>query len=172
MKIHLSNSSTLRFDVNATGAVKFTVFSLSAGKKAGTYNMKSLQSTTFKPGKGQNTVSGETKLLALSAGDYYLCMESTDAKKGGSAYYNVAVDVTSLVADQDEFALPGPEKLSAFDDSSLVDSVMQDILSGFGNPAGDLSFDQFDSLTGGFLCDGSVQQKSIESFDNGILASV
>ena len=172
VKIHLSNSSTLSFDVNATGAVKFTVYSLSAGKKAGTYNMKSLQSTTFKPGKGKNTVSGETKLLALSAGDYYLCMESTDAKKGGSAYYNVAVDVTSLVADQDEFALTGPEKLSAFDDSSLADFAMQDVLSGIGNPAGDLSFDQFDSLTGGSLCDGSVQQKSIESFGNGILASV
>ena len=34
----------------------------------------------------------ETKALLLEAGVYYISMESTNAAKGGRAYYEVAVD--------------------------------------------------------------------------------
>ena len=119
MKIHLSGFSTLSFNVSTTGSVKFIVYSLSSGKKAGTYNMKSIQSTIFKSGKGQTAVSGRTKAISLSEGDYFLCMESTDAKKGGCAYYNIEVnqEISEFTESVPESALAMPESAGALPDS-------------------------------------------------------
>ena len=84
----LESAADLAFDLSVTDAAKFTVYSLQgkAGANGATgYSLKKLQKTTLR--KGDFT----TKSLHLEAGTYYLAMESTKAKKGGSVDYSVAV---------------------------------------------------------------------------------
>ena len=93
----LDRAADLSFDLDVTDAAKFSVFSLQdKTDKSGvtTHSLKSLQSTTVKEGEAT------TKSLHLEAGTYYLAMESTNAKKGGSVDYSVAVaDQTRFYAD-------------------------------------------------------------------------
>ena len=88
--IHLGNDAKLSFAANATGTAKLAIYRLSegTGKKAGTYTMKALQTTTLKKAKGETEYTAETKGLLLAAGEYYISMQTTNKKKG-SAYYNV-----------------------------------------------------------------------------------
>ncbi|MBO4511926.1 MAG: hypothetical protein J5746_04110 [Victivallales bacterium] len=92
-EITLDSAAKLSFDVSATDAAKFTVFQLQSKTAKGvtTYSLKSLQGTTLKKG-----VQASTKGLLLGAGTYYLAMESTNAKSGGSADYTVAVNDKSV----------------------------------------------------------------------------
>ena len=85
----LETAASLVFDVSATDAAKFTVYQLQSktSKDVTTYSLKSLQNTTLKAG-----VPTATKSLLLTEGKYYLAMESTNAKSGGSASYTVAVN--------------------------------------------------------------------------------
>ena len=58
----------------------------------------------------------ETKLLSLDAGVYYVSMESTNASKGGRAYYNV--EVGSFTAnDAVSSALEMPMAAAVYADS-------------------------------------------------------
>ena len=93
-KIRLNSDATLSFTLTATDAAKFTVWRLDEkkDKKGNTvYTQKSLQTTTLKKGKGETLFAADTKRLSLDAGVYYVSMESTNASKGGSAYYDVKV---------------------------------------------------------------------------------
>lgn len=93
-KVVLDHGARLSFALEATDAVKFIVYSLveGTGKKAGTYTMKALQMTSFKPAKGADSAQKNTKQLSLDPGEYYISMQSTNAKKGGSAFYNVSIN--------------------------------------------------------------------------------
>ena len=99
-KIRLDSNATLSFALTSTDATKFTIWRLDEkeDKKGNTvYTQKSLQATTLKKAKETELFMAETKLLSLDAGVYYVSMESTNASKGGHAYYEVKVD--SFIAD-------------------------------------------------------------------------
>jgi len=99
-KIHLNSNATLSFALTATDATKFTIWRLDEKEdKKGNivYTQKSIQATTLKKDKETELFMAETKLLSLDAGVYYVSMESTNASKGGHAYYDVKVD--SFIAD-------------------------------------------------------------------------
>jgi len=92
-KFKIDSAACLRFYLDATDATKFTIWQLnSKTDKNGniTYSLKSLQSTTLKK-EGDRSYFADTKDLILDAGTYYFSMESTNAKKGGSATYNVSL---------------------------------------------------------------------------------
>ena len=89
----------LSFTVTASDAAKFTIYELTekTGKKDGLhYELKKLQSTKIKAGA---TVT--TDALPLPVGNdiakYYFSMESTNAKKGGSADYSVTFNPSGSV---------------------------------------------------------------------------
>ena len=95
MQFTLESAAKLGFHVSATDATKFTVWQLNEKTdKIGvkTYSLKSLQSVTLKK-EGVNDYWANTsgKPLILDAGTYYLSMESTNAKKGGSATYSISL---------------------------------------------------------------------------------
>ena len=90
-KISLNYAATLSFIVSATGATKFTIWSLTSGTK-----VKSLQATSLKKNAKTGEYYVETKGLLLEADTYYISVQSTDAKKGGNAYYSVAMNSESV----------------------------------------------------------------------------
>ena len=105
-KFTLSRKTSLSFRVSAENATKFTVWQLNekTDKKGNTtYSLKSLDSVKLKEFE-----EIETRTLSLSAGTYYFSMESTNAKKGGSALYNVSIG-TFVEADSLSAALAMPE---------------------------------------------------------------
>ena len=96
-KITLDQAATISFSMNATDAAKFVIYSLTE-KKGGKYAMKALQTTKLKKAtKDAAEYTAETKALSLEAGDYFISMESTNAKKGGEAYYNVTLNSDACV---------------------------------------------------------------------------
>ena len=94
-KITLAKDATVRFGLEAMDAAKFTIWQLVPGK-GDTYTQKSLQSTALKKDKKDETYTATTKTISLAAGTYYVSMESTNAAKGGNAYYNVWLDSFAL----------------------------------------------------------------------------
>ena len=90
-KFTLTKGASLSFLLNATGAAKFTIWTLTTGKN-GAKTMKSLQATSAKKDKSTGDYLATTKNLLLEKGDYYISVESPDAKKGGNAYYNVMLN--------------------------------------------------------------------------------
>ncbi len=109
-KIRLNSNATLSFTLTATDATKFTIWRLDEkeDKKGIVYTQKSLQATTLKKDKETGLYSADTKLLSLDTGVYYVSMESTNASKGGRAYYNVEVD-SFIAEDAVASALAMPE---------------------------------------------------------------
>ena len=94
LKVHLDEAAKLSFSISATDESKFTVWKLDET----TNKLKSLQATTlklseFSGGKSKsssdNYYYAQTAGLLLGSGDYFLSMESTNAAKGGNAYYDV-----------------------------------------------------------------------------------
>ena len=105
-RIHLDDAAKLSFSLDATDAAKFTIYRLTESVKKGivSYSLKSLQSTTLKKPKGAEEYIATTKALLLESGDYYIAMESTNAKKGGNADYNVLINGngTAFFTDADD----------------------------------------------------------------------
>ena len=73
------------FSINATDAAKLTVWTLRPNGR-----LKALKKVSVKAG-----TSGGIAGLLLDAGTYYLSVESANAKKGGSADYDVSLDGAS-----------------------------------------------------------------------------
>ena len=99
MRFSLESGANLSFSVGASDAAKFTVWKLNSKtdkKGAITYSLKSIQATTLKKAKDATVFSAETKLLLLEAGDYYISVQSTNAKKGGSADYDVKLNTNCV----------------------------------------------------------------------------
>ena len=80
LSFRLDNAANLSLDYTASDAAKFTLYD-SAGK--------SLLSSGI---KGAAAAKLTTKAKLLNAGQYYLAVQSTNAKKGGDADYQVAVN--------------------------------------------------------------------------------
>ena len=104
-KIVLENAARLVFTIDSTDAVKFVVCKLNetTGKSGKvSYSVKELQTTSFTLKKGADSVAGDTKELLVESGEYYLSVQSTNYKKGGAAFYNVALN-----ADASDFFIKG-----------------------------------------------------------------
>ena len=98
LKVNLNAPAVLSFYVEATDAAKFTIWQWNGSK------MVSVQSTSLKehdyiPIKGAKSGLSSlkqygviTKGILLTEGEYYLSVESTNAAKGGNAYYGVYVN--------------------------------------------------------------------------------
>jgi len=95
VKITLDYAAKVSFTLNSTDATKISIWSFTTGtdKKGNpTYSMKSLQATASKYDKTAEKYKATTKGLLLEKGTYYLAVQSTNAKKGGNAYYNVTLN--------------------------------------------------------------------------------
>ena len=129
-KITLSQAASISFSMNATDATKFVIYSLT--EKKGKYTLKALQTTKLKkPAKNATEYTAETKVLSLEAGDYFISMESTNAKKGGSAYYNVTLNSDACVwpaEENPESCLAGV--LNAQDELSFGRNGLEEALAG------------------------------------------
>jgi hypothetical protein len=89
----LDSAASLSFDLTATDAAKLTVWSLTG--TAGKYSLKSLGNVAAKLDKTTGEYAGTTKAMLLEKGTYYFSVESTNAKKGGSADYTVSLNGNS-----------------------------------------------------------------------------
>ena len=91
--------------------------------------------------KGAELYEAETKALLLEAGTYYVSMESTNAAKGGRAYYNVTVGddsrfyvtepASALLAPQDAI----PSGMLADAAVSGADSALTDAMPSMRDPS-------------------------------------
>jgi len=97
-----------KFDVGATPAsLKLTVYSLTLNGK-GVWTQKEIKSKTLNLNKGESVSTGILYLDRLDVPEadhngrtgYYVSVQSTDAKKGGEAYYCVST-TGSVYADGD-----------------------------------------------------------------------
>ena len=153
LKITLEKASTLSFNVTATNASKFVIYQLVEGldKKGNvTYTMKVIQSSTLKKADKYAefyTVAGGTKPTKnLEAGDYYIAVIATDAKKGELAYYNVSLNDVGC-SNLPNQPVQQPNVFSAQDASALdmpaassVDAVSEIAgFSGIGDALADIS---------------------------------
>ena len=91
MHFSLDSAAKLSFMVDASDVVKFSLCQLVQDKN-GTYSLKELQSTTLTWDREMEYYEAVTKALQLARGDYYICVKSTNADQGGSAYYSVCVN--------------------------------------------------------------------------------
>ena len=104
----VGEGTQLVFEVHATGASKFTVYELVPKKKGGktTYSLKALQSRTLVEDDAGKFQCATEPITFEKTWTYYFSMESTNAKKGGSAYYDVTV---GILGGSSEAALSMPE---------------------------------------------------------------
>ena len=94
-KFTLSSAAKLSFTITATEGVAFSIRTPVVKSKEGSttlYAMKDLQSSKLKKQRGGNGFSVHTDGILLEAGDYYLCVQSANPKKGGNADYTVELD--------------------------------------------------------------------------------
>ena len=90
----LTDAASVTFDVSSTDAGKFTIWTLNKGK------LKSVQATTLKLDKASGKYKFTTKNQLLEKGEYYISVENTNAKKGGSGDYAVATGSKYVVFDK------------------------------------------------------------------------
>ena len=116
-------NATVSFKVDAKDQAKFVIYSYDKA----TNKMKALQTSKLKKDGDIYTVTTAAYTFA-TAGEYYIAVTSTNAKKGGNAYYNVEL-VSTNVTESD----------------LLGDALtMPEISSGL-NLTDDLSFAQYDA---------------------------
>ena len=130
--ITLSSAASLVFQVSAMDASKFTIWSFTSTtdkKGAVKHTLKSLQATTLKKAKDAANYEATTKSLSLAAGTYYISMESTNAAKGGAAYYNVTLDTEK---SKDLPTVQNASALSGFDPDFAVDLSGMNAQDSFG----------------------------------------
>ena len=104
-KFTLGEADMVSFTVGASDTVKFTIYSLVQDKRGG-YSLRTLKTVTpaqtqasqiwdelneewYTGDEPEWTYSVTTDPLALAAGDYYFSVESTKAKSGGNAEYEI-----------------------------------------------------------------------------------
>ena len=94
MMFTLTDAASLSLDLSATDAASFTIGTLVSKTKKGvtTYSLKNQKPTKLAAPKNSTSTTATTKELLLTAGTYYLGVQSTNAAKGGNAAYTVSVN--------------------------------------------------------------------------------
>ena len=134
-KFTVDSDMKATFEIDAYDAAKFTVYQLvsKTDKKGKTTNsLKQLKSLTIKKqDEGSGVCTFTTAACNFEAGvDYYLCMESTNAAKGGDTDYNVILHV-SPGSDilMDALAMPDALSSASLDADILADASAFDKLA-------------------------------------------
>ena len=154
-RIELEAPAKLSFSVTATDNVKLTVYSLT--EKKGKLTLKALKSATVNTKKG-NTAAITPFLMDVIAPvegspvGYYVSVTSTNAKKGGNAYYNVEAVTETLYSDADNGANSWllqnntvNDKLVQNDGLAVVDEIQLDEAAASGEYSNFVGFgDEFD----------------------------
>lgn len=102
-RITLMQDVNACFTIEANDAAKFTIYKL-VGNTDGKYALKALQSKALR--KTGDVYTATVKGNLQKDDVLYVCMTSTNAKKGGNAYYNVTYENLPQV----KAALSGPEE--------------------------------------------------------------
>ena len=126
----LANAANLSLTITATDAAKFTIYELKSStdkKGVTTYSLAKKQSVDAKFDKNSGKYTVTTKALLLDKGTYYLCAQSTNAKKGGSADYTVALNKSGS-----EFFTKGSTNDNAWDAAPALNGK----LNGYGDLEG------------------------------------
>jgi len=153
VKINLETTAKLSFHIESTDAAKIficKVYSITDRKDKVYYSMKALAASALLKARGAVNYAADTKTLQLDADtDYYLAILSSNASKGGSAYYNVTVGSWTAVAAADAWdtcslsmpeddrdisgtlnpqdgLLAGPETQEPFPAASVPSDIRQD----------------------------------------------
>ncbi len=102
IKISLEDAAKLSFSIDASDALKFTICEINEVNRGGvtSWSMKNLQTNTLKQDENGRYVI-DTKELLLTAKEYYLVVQSTNAAKGGNAEYNISVNDSTVFFNQD-----------------------------------------------------------------------
>jgi len=114
-KLDVTCTTKLSFAISATNAAKFAIYRVIVGKDRlnnPTYKLQAVQSTTLVKKRGETTYAATTRAVTLAAAEnfeYYVVVQSTTAKYGAGAYYNVTLemcDPPATVAAADSSAEP------------------------------------------------------------------
>ena len=95
-------------NVEATDASKFILSKLQCSS-SGKYSFKSMSSTALKLDKATKQYTLTTKKLLLEPGIYYLCMQSTNKKKG-NADYSISIAPQSIFCTKADNSDDKPDK--------------------------------------------------------------
>ncbi len=91
-RITMKNAAKLSLSINATDAAKFTLWRLIPGR-GGSFTTKAVQTATLKKNTKTGEYEAKTKALLVHQGEeFYVSVQSTNAKKGAEAFYNVTVN--------------------------------------------------------------------------------
>ena len=118
----LNTAASLSLTISATDAAKFTIYELKSStdkKGVTTYSLAKKQSVDAKYDKNSGKYTVTTKSLLLDKGTYYLCAQSTNAKKGGSADYTVALNKSGS-----EFFTKGSANDNAWDAAPALNGTL------------------------------------------------
>jgi hypothetical protein len=162
VKINLEATADLSFLIESTDKAKIFVYKINLKtdkKEKVTYSLKSLTSKTLKKARGATVYAAETKTIRLEAGvDYYIGVQSTNASKGGNAYYTVTVRTwtevmpaaSALSMPEDDWSVPGgPDLQDGLPDS--LETVTAEAVPGASVPADILQDDGLSRLDSGLL---------------------
>jgi len=98
--IRLETAANLSFSISALDSVKLMIVQFVCNKNGEVTGTKTLQTTSTKYDKTSELHVATSKLKLLETGGvYYLAVQSTNAKKGGDAYYNLTVNEASVFFD-------------------------------------------------------------------------
>jgi len=92
--ITLENDVCLTLSLTATDKAKITIWKVTMNGKTGKISLSEKYSATAKANK-----TGTIKAKSINAGTYFISVTSTNAAKGGDAYYNLNVDEKTVFFD-------------------------------------------------------------------------
>ena len=131
-----ANQSMQNSTITATDAAKFTVYMVLEKVDSWTgvvsYKLETIQSAALKKAKGDSLYRYSVTMMVPGGMNYFVSMQSTNAKKGGCAYYNVEINQKKSSFDVD-YPYGVRDQLEAGDADALpvteLNSLAQDKLS-------------------------------------------
>lgn len=99
-KVRLKSDAMLKITITATDAVKFTAYDILQNVDSWTgivsYTLETIQSSTLKKAKGDSLYRYSVTMMVPGNISFFVSMQSTNAAKGGCAYYNVEINQSSF----------------------------------------------------------------------------
>ena len=157
MGFTLFNASKVSFSLDATGAAAFTIYQLVQDKR-GVYSLKTLQTTALTFDKATGEYDAVTKALLLEAGEYYFSVQSTDAARGGGAYYSVNFNAADSAFytdgdNSDDWTSLASDGMSGdVGDIGVVDESASELASGWVGFGDAVDYMRFTLVSAANLC--------------------